>query len=189
MLKPGRLPYTVPFDWSSTASLYVLRYHLLWANMSDRITSLMFDFDTTRHEGYGGARIACHDSLRLMPNLAILVDSSGRMHCTSMQVDFFDTTGLSTTFEGWLASWSEIVRDKAETGSESRTHRPEALGLKITVSTFGRIAWCDYTLVLGKPNINCRWQIRAVEGTWPVVYAPATHKEACRSSWSVYRCY
>jgi hypothetical protein len=106
-----------------------------------------------------------------------------------MQVDFFDTTGLSTTFEGWLASWSEIVRDKAETGSESRTHRPEALGLKISVSTFGRIAWSNYTLVLGKSNIDCRWQIRAAEGTWPVVYAPATNKEASRSSWSGYRCY
>jgi hypothetical protein len=149
----------------------------------------MFGFISTRHEGYGGAWESCHDSLRLMPNLAILVDSRGRNHFTSMQVEFFDTAGLSTTFEGWLTSWSEIVRDKAETGSENVNHKPEALGLKIAVTTSGRVAWGDYTLVLGKSNIDCRWQIRATEGTWPVVYAPAINKEAPRSSWSGHRCY
>jgi hypothetical protein len=106
-----------------------------------------------------------------------------------MTVEFYDTAGLNTTFEGWLASWSEIVRDKVETGVEIRGAVTEAVGLKIAVSTSGRVTWSDHTLVLGKPNINCRWQIRAAEGTWPVVYAPATNKEASRSSWSGYRCY
>jgi hypothetical protein len=149
----------------------------------------MFDFYSTRHEGYGGAWEACQDSLGLMPNLTILVDSRGRMHCTSMTVEFYDTAGLNTTFEGWLASWSEIVRDKVETGVENRGAVPEAVGLKIAVSTSGRVTWSNHTLVLGKSNIDCRWQIRAAEGTWPVVYAPTINKEASRSSWSWYRCY
>jgi hypothetical protein len=157
--------------------------------MADRITSLRFSFDSTRHEGYGGASEACQDSLRLMPNLAILIRSRGRRHCTSMTVEFYDTAGLGTTYEAWLASWSEIVRDKAENGVENRSFVPEVVGLKIAVSTSGRAAWGEYKLVLEKPNIDCRWQLRAAEGTWPVVYAPASNKEASRSSWIGYRCY
>jgi hypothetical protein len=43
----------------------------------------MFDFYSTRHEGYGGAWEACQDSLGLMPNLrltwsdALHLDDSG----------------------------------------------------------------------------------------------------------------